>query len=47
MLLIVDPYTGLCHVYTDPKDGAYRLEPVDLAGTVVGLVLDTGEFTHE
>lgn len=54
VLLIVDPYTGLCHVYTDPQDGAYRLEPavkfgepVDLAGTVVGLVLDTGEFTHE
>ncbi|MBC2873518.1 MULTISPECIES: Uma2 family endonuclease [Streptomyces] len=54
VLLIVDPYTGLCHVCTDPEGGAYRLEPavkfgdpVDLAGTVVGLVLDSAEFAHE
>ncbi|MBZ4320245.1 Uma2 family endonuclease [Streptomyces huiliensis] len=54
VLLIVDPYTGLCHVYRDPKDGAYRLEPavkfgesVDLTNTVVGLALDTAEFAFE
>nr|WP_283247648.1 Uma2 family endonuclease [Streptomyces sp. I05A-00742] len=54
VLLIVDPYTGLCHVHTDPQDGAYRLEPgvkfgdpVDLTDTVVGLALDTAEFGRE
>ncbi|WP_050515172.1 Uma2 family endonuclease [Streptomyces rimosus] len=52
--LIVDPYLGQCHLFTDPKDGTYRLgpaikfgEPVDLTDTVVGLSLDTAEFGWE
>ncbi|MFD7662180.1 Uma2 family endonuclease [Streptomyces sp. NPDC059788] len=49
--LIVDPYIGRCYLFTDPKDGTYRLHPaiafggpVDLTRTVVGLTLDTAEF---
>ncbi|MBL3667493.1 Uma2 family endonuclease [Streptomyces sp. M2CJ-2] len=52
--LIVDPYTGEWHLYTLPKDGAYRGavrlpsgEEVDLTGTVVGLVLKTDEFPRD
>lgn len=52
--LIVDPYTALCHLFTLPKDGQYRSEltlgfgvPVDLTGTVVGLVLSTDEFPRD
>ncbi|MEW1723715.1 Uma2 family endonuclease [Streptomyces sp. NPDC093109] len=49
--LIVDPYTGRCHAYTEPKDGKYHSEltvafgtDVDLAGTVLGLTLRTDRF---
>ncbi|WP_030236196.1 Uma2 family endonuclease [Streptomyces sp. NRRL S-455] len=52
--LIVDPYTGRWHLHTKPKDGEYRGElsldfgdDVDLTGTVVGLVLKTGEFPRD
>ncbi|MEY9936233.1 Uma2 family endonuclease [Streptacidiphilus sp. MAP5-52] len=52
--LIVDPYTAQCHLFTLPKDGEYRNEltldfgdPVDLTGTVVGLVLATDEFPRD
>ncbi|MGR3934747.1 Uma2 family endonuclease [Streptomyces sp. BRA346] len=49
--LIADPYTGRCHVFTEPKDGDYltRLtvpfgRELDLTDTVVGLTLKTDEF---
>ncbi|MGW3727273.1 Uma2 family endonuclease [Streptomyces sp. NPDC000851] len=52
--LIVDPYTGRWHLYTQPKDGEYRGElsfdfgdEIDLTGTVVGLVLKTDEFPRD
>lgn len=52
--LIVDPYQGECHLYTDPKDGSYRLgpvlkfgDPVDLGDTVVGLTLSSDDFGRE
>lgn len=52
--LIVDPYTGRWHPHTKPKDGEYRGElsldfgdEIDLTGTVVGLVLETGEFPRD
>ncbi|MET9761391.1 Uma2 family endonuclease [Streptomyces sp. NPDC006372] len=52
--LIVDPYTGRWHLHTKPKDGEYRGElsldfgdEIDLTGTVVGLVLRTGEFPRD
>ncbi|MGW2598953.1 Uma2 family endonuclease [Streptomyces klenkii] len=52
--LIVDPYTGLCHLHTDPRNGTYRAhpgikfgEPVDLTDTAVGLTIVTGEFGRE
>ncbi|MEU1627479.1 Uma2 family endonuclease [Streptomyces sp. NPDC020096] len=52
--LIVDPYTGECHLFTNPKDGTYRTEtttpfgePVDLTDTVVGLTLATDKFPRD
>ncbi|MEU3351728.1 Uma2 family endonuclease [Streptomyces sp. NPDC037389] len=49
--LIVDPYIGQCHVFTEPKDGTYRAapavkfgDPIDLTDTVVGLAVTTDEF---
>ncbi|MEV8087967.1 Uma2 family endonuclease [Streptomyces nigra] len=52
--LIADPYQGRCHVHTDPKDGDYttctRVDfgtDVDLTGTVVDLVLVTGDFPRD
>jgi Uma2 family endonuclease len=49
--VIVDPYSGQCHIYTLPKGSEYRGEvtvdfgePVDLTGTVVGLTLSTDDF---
>ncbi|MGI5530457.1 Uma2 family endonuclease [Streptomyces syringium] len=52
--VIVDPYTGQCHVHTEPKDGEYRAkrtldfgDPVDLTDTVLGLSLDTGSFPRD
>ncbi|MBW1601520.1 Uma2 family endonuclease [Streptomyces sp. JJ66] len=52
--LIADPYVGRCHVYTQPKDGAYRSEltvdfgePLDLTHTVLGMTLATDRFPRE
>ncbi|MEO3767739.1 Uma2 family endonuclease [Streptomyces sp. B5E4] len=52
--LIVDPYTGKCHVHTLPKDGEYRVETtldfgvdIDLTDTPAGLKLTTGEFPRD
>lgn len=52
--LIIDPYTGRCHLFTEPKDGAYVNErtvsfgdEVDLTNTVVGLTLKTDEFPRD
>ncbi|MCT9093000.1 Uma2 family endonuclease [Streptomyces sp. ASQP_92] len=52
--LIVDPYAGEWHLHTLPKDGKYRSEltldfgaPIDLEGTVVGLVLRTDDFARD
>ncbi|MFJ4472971.1 Uma2 family endonuclease [Streptomyces sp. NPDC089424] len=52
--LVVDPYTGRWHLYTQPKDGEYRGElgfdfgdEIDLTGTVVDLVLKTDEFPRD
>ncbi|APY87675.1 Uma2 family endonuclease [Streptomyces alfalfae] len=52
--LIVDPYLGRCHVFTDPKEGEYRTESradfgddVDMTGTAFGLVLKTDTFPRD
>ncbi|MER7789535.1 Uma2 family endonuclease [Streptomyces sp. NPDC097640] len=52
--LIADPYTGKCHVFTEPKGDDYLREstlafglPVDLTGTVVDLVLATDGFPRD
>ncbi|MEU4208962.1 Uma2 family endonuclease [Streptomyces sp. NPDC026206] len=52
--LIVDPYTGQCHLFTEPKDGTYRTgpaikfgDPIDLTDTVLGLTLTTDEFPRD
>ncbi|WP_414170707.1 Uma2 family endonuclease [Streptoverticillium reticulum] len=52
--LIVDPYIGQCHVFTEPKDGTYRTgpavkfgDPIDLTDTVVGLTLATDDMDWE
>lgn len=49
--LIADPYTGRCHVCTEPKEGEYTVElttpfgaEIDLTATAVGLTLRTDEF---
>jgi len=52
--LIVDAYTGRCHVFSEPKDGDYLTElsvsfgrELDLTDTVVGLTLKTDEFPRD
>ncbi|GHF71492.1 Uma2 family endonuclease [Streptomyces thermodiastaticus] len=52
--LVVDPYQGKCHLYSQPKDGDYLSEltvafgaDVDMTATPVGLVLRTGEFPRD
>ncbi|MGW2513429.1 Uma2 family endonuclease [Streptomyces scopuliridis] len=52
--LIADPYTGRCHIYTEPKEGEYTDErttafgkEIDLSTTVVGLTLKTDEFPRD
>ncbi|WP_181791717.1 Uma2 family endonuclease [Streptomyces phytophilus] len=52
--LIVDPYTGKCHVHTLPKDGEYHVGTtldfgvdIDLTDPPVGLKLTTGEFPRD
>ena len=49
--LIADPYLRRCRVFTLPAEGDYKSEltvafgtPVDLTGSVVDLLLETGEF---
>jgi Uma2 family endonuclease len=53
VFLVVDPYVGKCHVYTQPKDGEYVTErtvsfggDVDLT-TTLGLTLKTDEFPRD
>ncbi|MCM1969834.1 MULTISPECIES: Uma2 family endonuclease [Streptomyces] len=52
--LIVDPYQGKSHLYTQPKDGKYLTETsvafgtdVDAATTPLGLTLKTDEFPRD
>jgi Uma2 family endonuclease len=52
--LIVDPYTGQCHLHTRPKGGEYRAnltldfgDEIDLSQTPVGIKLTTDEFPRE
>jgi Uma2 family endonuclease len=52
--LIADPYTGKCHIYTQPVDGDYATETkiafgseLDLTHTPVGLTLRTDEFPRD
>ncbi|WP_030620968.1 Uma2 family endonuclease [Streptomyces sclerotialus] len=52
--LIADPYTGKCHLFTRPEDGAYQSksssafgEPVDLTDTVLGMTLATDRFPRD
>ena len=52
--LIVDPYQGKCHVYTQPKDGEYLTElsvafgaDVDMTTTSLELTLKTDEFPRD
>lgn len=52
--LIVDPYVGRCHIYTNPKNGEYLTESkadfgdkVDLTHTLLGLTIDTAKFPRD
>ncbi|NIY68283.1 Uma2 family endonuclease [Streptomyces malaysiensis] len=52
--LIADPYTGKCHLFTEPKEGDYLSElsvhfgkELDLTGTAVDLTLATDEFPRD
>ncbi|GAA2346974.1 Uma2 family endonuclease [Streptomyces violaceusniger] len=52
--LIADPYTGQCHLFTQPKAGEYLTTltvpfgaELDLTNTVVGLTLKTDEFPRD
>ncbi|MEU1945026.1 Uma2 family endonuclease [Streptomyces sp. NPDC020125] len=52
--LIADPYTGQCHLFTQPKDGDYLTTltvpfgaKLDLTNTVVGVTLETDEFPRD
>ncbi|MGW0699532.1 Uma2 family endonuclease [Streptomyces sp. NPDC002867] len=52
--LIADPYTGKCHLFSQPKEDDYVSEltvdfgvPLDLTHTPVGLTLTTSEFPRE
>ncbi|MGW1463306.1 Uma2 family endonuclease [Streptomyces sp. NPDC002308] len=52
--LIADPYDGKCHVFREPREGAYGSEltvvfgtPIDLTATPVGVVLNTDEFPRD
>ncbi|MEU1041374.1 Uma2 family endonuclease [Streptomyces sp. NPDC005551] len=52
--LIVDPYTGKCHVHTQPKNGDYVTETtvafggdVELTVSGTGLTLATGDFPRD
>ncbi|MFB7272792.1 Uma2 family endonuclease [Streptomyces sp. NPDC056244] len=52
--VIANPYTGRCHVYTQPKGSEYTDEAmvtfgaeIDLTHTVVGLPLKTAEFPRD
>ncbi|WP_443076372.1 Uma2 family endonuclease [Streptomyces sp. NBC_01716] len=52
--MIVDPYTGRCHVYTAPKDGEYHSHltvdfgsEIDLTATRLDLTLKTDEFPRD
>ncbi|MFI9766975.1 Uma2 family endonuclease [Streptomyces sp. NPDC052415] len=54
LYLVVDPYQGRCHLYTNPKGDDYATETkvpfgdeVDLTGTVVDLTLRTDEFPRD
>ncbi|MEU6991546.1 Uma2 family endonuclease [Streptomyces sp. NPDC046465] len=52
--VVVDPYQGKCHAYTQPRDGDYHVqttvdfgEKVDLTHTFLGLALDTSDFCRD
>ncbi|MFD7620380.1 Uma2 family endonuclease [Streptomyces sp. NPDC059802] len=52
--VIADPYSGKCHVFRNPRQGAYTTEltvlfgtEIDLTDTPAGIVLRTDEFTCE
>ncbi|AUA11286.1 hypothetical protein CFP59_03397 [Streptomyces malaysiensis subsp. malaysiensis] len=52
--LIADPYTGKCHLFTEPKEGDYLSElsihfgqDLDLTNTAVDLTLKTDEFPRD
>ncbi|MFE6285700.1 Uma2 family endonuclease [Streptomyces sp. NPDC057877] len=52
--LIVDPYQGRCHTFTDPKDGDYITQTtvpfgadVNLTNTPLGLTLKTTDFPRD
>ncbi|MGW8450574.1 Uma2 family endonuclease [Streptomyces niveus] len=52
--LIADPYTGQCHLYTEPKDGEYHSHltvdfgtDIDLTTAGLELTLKTDEFPRD
>ncbi|CAM5717391.1 Uma2 family endonuclease OS=Streptomyces alboniger OX=132473 GN=CP975_15505 PE=4 SV=1 [Streptomyces alboniger] len=52
--LIVDPYQGKCHLYTQPELGEYRVETkvdfgaeIDLTRTFLGITIDTSGFDRD
>ncbi|MBD0746317.1 hypothetical protein BG418_32290 [Streptomyces sp. CBMA152] len=52
--LVVDPYVGRCHVYTQPKEGDYICDltivfgaEVNLKETAVDLTLTTDDFPRD
>ncbi|CAL9306967.1 Uma2 family endonuclease [Streptomyces sp. SudanB182_2057] len=54
LYLVVDPYKGMCYVYTQPKENDYITrtkvafgEDIDLTGTVIDLVLKTDGFPRD
>ncbi|MEU9120252.1 Uma2 family endonuclease [Streptomyces sp. NPDC048506] len=52
--VIADPHTGRCRVFTQPRDGEYRIEttlayglPIDLTPTFPGLTIPTADFPRD
>ncbi|SCF69838.1 Putative restriction endonuclease [Streptomyces sp. DconLS] len=52
--LIANPYQGMCHVYTEPKEDSYACElrvnygtDVDMTTTALGLLIKTAHFPRD
>lgn len=54
VLLVVDPYAGECHLFTQPEKDDFQSQltvafgrPLDLTGTGVELKLETSDFPRD